>query len=221
MWCRGGRCGSASNLQDVALALEQVEQQNWLMRSRVLSQSTFLLLMAWAAALAAGADLQFRHRFIDRTLPVSDTFVGDDGLTALVDLDRDGDLEFVLGGRPARPSRLYWYEFQAADRWMRHEVGTDYLSDLGLAALDLDRDGWPDLVRSGVWYRNPGQTGQAFKRIVFDESAAGADDVLIADRDGDGKPDVVLMGDERTLLNSLCWSSIPAAGSSSTTLTLW
>jgi hypothetical protein len=40
--------------------------------------------------------------------------------------------------------------------------------------------------------------------MVFDENAAGAHDVLIADVDGDGKPDVVLMGDERTKLNALC-----------------
>ncbi|HRZ58770.1 MAG TPA: FG-GAP-like repeat-containing protein, partial [Candidatus Paceibacterota bacterium] len=56
----------------------------------------------------------------------------------------------------------------------------------------------------------PGQTGQAFERIVFDENTAGAHDVLVADLDGDDKPDVVLMGDERTQLNSLCWFSIPA-----------
>ncbi|HOY57705.1 MAG TPA: VCBS repeat-containing protein, partial [Verrucomicrobiota bacterium] len=180
------------------------------MQSRALSRSAFVFLAAYAVGVAAAADLQFRHHFIARTLPVSDTSVGDYGLTALVDLDRDGDLDFVLGGRPARPSRLYWYEFQAADRWVRREVGTDYLSDVGLAALDVDRDGWPDLVCSGVWYRNPGQSGQAFERIVFDESAAGAHDVLIADVDGDGKSDVVLMGDERTKLNSLCWFSIPA-----------
>ncbi len=180
------------------------------MQSRALSRSAFLLLVAWAAGVAAAADLQFRLHFIDRTLPVSNTSVGDYGLTALVDLDRDGDLDFVLGGRPSRPSRLYWYEFQAADRWVRREVGTDYLSDVGLAALDVDRDGWPDLVCSGVWYRNPGQAGQTFERIVFDETAAGAHDVLIADLDGDDKSDVVLMGDERTQLNSLCWFSISA-----------
>ncbi len=106
------------------------------MRSRVISQSAFLLLPAWAAGLAADADLQFRHHFVDRTPPVSNAGVGDYGLTALVDLDRDGDLDFVLGGRPSRPSRLYWYEFQAADRWVRHEVGTDYLSDVVLNLLN-------------------------------------------------------------------------------------
>ena len=51
---------------------------------------------------------------------------------------------------------------------------------------------------------------QAFERIVLDENAAGAHDILIADIDGDGKPDVVMMGDERTKLNALCWYSIPA-----------
>ena len=45
---------------------------------------------------------------------------------------------------------------------------------------------------------------------MFDENAAGAHDILVADIDRDGKPDVVMMGDERTKLNSLCWYSIPA-----------
>ena len=33
---------------------------------------------------------------------------------------------------------------------------------------------------------------------MFDESAAGAHDVLIADVDGNGKPDVVMIGDSLT-----------------------
>jgi len=181
---------------------------------RVMKPQTYcpLTLLALVAALsqpAATANLEFRHHFIDRTLPVSDKSVGDYGLTALVDLDRDGDLDFVLGGRPSQPSRLYWFEFQAADRWVRHLVGTNYLSDVGLAALDVDRDGWLDLVCSGVWYRNPGKPrDQVFERMVFDEKAAGAHDVLVADIDRDGKPDIVLLGDERTKLNALCWYTI-------------
>ncbi len=155
-------------------------------------------------------ELSFRHHFISRELPVRDKTVGDYGLTALVDLDRDGDLDFILGGRPASPSRLYWFEFQKPDIWIQHEVGTNYLSDVGLAALDVDRDGWTDLVCSGVWYRNTGRPReQQFQRFVFDEKAAGAHDIVVADIDGDMRPDIVMMGDERTQINSLRWYTVP------------
>lgn len=182
------------------------------MRSRVQSPLAFLgfALALLGGVVAGGADLRFRHHVIDRTLPVSPQGYGDYGLTALVDLDRDGDLDFVVGGRSTKPTRLYWYEHQATDRWVRHEVGTNYVSDVGLAPLDVDRDGWPDLVCSGVWYRHLGRTGGGFERLVFDETAAGAHDVLVADVNGDGTPDVLLMGDERTRLQALVWFSIPA-----------
>ncbi len=163
-------------------------------------------------AFAAEPAFLFQHHLIDRSLPVTPEFVGDYGLTALVDLDRDGDLDFVLGGRGVKPPRLYWYEYESAARWTRHNVGTDYLSDVGVAAFDVDQDGRADLVGSGVWYRNPGPGGlrDGFERIVFDDEAGGAHDVLIADIDGNARPDVVLMGDERTKLNSLSWFSIAA-----------
>jgi hypothetical protein len=180
------------------------------MELHTLSRLAMVLATAWLVRPSPGADLLFRHHFIGHDLPVTDKLVGDYGLTALVDLDRDGDLDFVLGGRPFNPSQLYWFEFQAPDRWVQHLVGTNYLSDVGLAALDVDHDGSPDLVCSGVWYRNPGKPRELpFERIVFDENAAGTHDILIADVDGDGKPDVVMMGDARTKLNALCWYSIP------------
>ncbi|MCY7349533.1 MAG: VCBS repeat-containing protein [Cytophagaceae bacterium] len=128
----------------------------------------------------------------------------------MVDPDRDGKLDFVLGGRRPEPQRLYWYQFVAADCWIRHEVGTGYQSDVGLAALDVDGDGWVDLVCSGVWYRNTGKPcDEPFQRMVFDDRAAGAHDVVVADMDGDTKPDVVVMGDTHTQLNGLHWYKIP------------
>ena len=44
---------------------------------------------------------------------------------------------------------------------------------------------------------------------MFDPNAAGAHDIVAADIDGDGKQDIVMMGDERTRLNSLRWYKIP------------
>ena len=180
------------------------------MQHRTISLLWLLSILFVGERALFAADFKFRHHFISRELPVTDKGVGDYGLTALVDVDGDGDLDFVLGGRPSRPSQLYWFEFQAPDRWAQHIVGTNFLSDVGLAPLDVDRDGWIDFVCSGVWYRNTGKPReQPFERIMFDDNAAGAHDIVIADIDRDGKPDVVMMGDERTRLNALCWYSIP------------
>jgi hypothetical protein len=110
-----------------------------------------------------------------------------------------------------KPARLYWFEFRNATNWVQHLVGTDYQSDVGLAALDVDGDGWTDLVCSGVWYRNTGRpASEPFERIVFATNAAGAHDILAADIDGDSRPDLVMMGDERTQLKALAWFKIPA-----------
>src|ERR1044072_9828781 len=103
------------------------------MKRNALFQPVWLCIIFAIPSLAA--DFRFQHHFISRDLPVSERGTGDYGLTALVDLDRDGDLDFVLGGRPSNPSQLYWFEFQTPDRWLRHLVGTNYLSDVGLAAL--------------------------------------------------------------------------------------
>jgi hypothetical protein len=170
-----------------------------------------LLFPAPAAVQSRATELHFRHHSISLDLPVSPEGTGDYGLTALVDLDRDGDLDFVLGGRFTRPSQLYWFEFQAPDHWVKHVVGSDYQSDVGLAALDVDGDGWMDLVASGVWYRNTGRPRtEPFERIVFAPNASGAHDILAADIDGDGRKEIIMMGDSRTQLNALCWFKIPA-----------
>ena len=169
------------------------------------------LLLMIATAVTEAAEFKFQHHFIDRDLPVSERGSGDYGLTALVDLDRDGDLDFVLAGRGATPPRLYWFEFEKPGTWTKHIVGTNYLSDVGLAGLDVDGDGWLDLVCSGVWYRNTGKPrGGAFERYMFDTNGAGAHDIIAADMDGDRQMDIVMMGDERTKLNALCWYAIPA-----------
>jgi hypothetical protein len=144
--------------------------------------------------------MKFKHHYIDRDLPGSNY-----GQTSLVDLDKDGDLDFITGGQDTNKT-VYWFEFQAPDNWVRHVLGTRHTSDVGGTAMDVDGDGWLDQVVGGVWYRNTGRPRAApFERIVFDASLASVHDLLGADLDRDGRVDVLTMADK----NNLRWYRIP------------
>ena len=89
--------------------------------------------------------------------------------STLVDLNRDGRLDFVTGKRfmahngsdpgEKEPLGVYWYEYRPVDRpggpagveWIRHVV--DYSSRMGggmqIPAVDVDGDGDLDLVCAG------------------------------------------------------------------------
>jgi CubicO group peptidase (beta-lactamase class C family) len=159
--------------------------------------SRFLELVGAARTDAASADalpLRFRQHFIDRDLP-GDSY----GQTSLVDLDRDGDLDFITGGRD--PNRtVYWFEFERPDRWTRHVLGTQHPSDVGGTAFDVDRDGWIDHVAGGVWYRNTGRPrAEPFERVVFDPALNAVHDLVAADVDRDGRIDILTMSDKNNL----------------------
>lgn len=153
------------------------------------------------AGAAASPRFRFRHHFIDRDLPASAY-----GQTSLVDLDRDGDLDFITGGRDADRT-VYWFQYQQPDVWKRHVLGKQHPSDVGGTAIDVDGDGWIDHVSGGVWYRNSQQPGlQPFQRIVFDAQLQSIHDLVAADLDGDGRREIVTMSDK----NDLRWYRIPS-----------
>jgi len=145
-----------------------------------------------------GAEMTFRHHFVDRELP------GDSwGQTAVADLDRDGRPDFITG---RSRGEILWYRMETPDRWVRYKLGDQSPSDVGGAALDVDGDGWVDFVAGGAWYRNTGKPRtEPFERIVFDKDLRGVHDVVVADIDGDGRPDVLTMSDQ----NNLRWYRIP------------
>ena len=90
------------------------------------------------------------------------------------------------------------------DRWTRHIVGQDSPSDVGCIALDVTGDGRLDLIAGGVWYRNSGDYSQPFERYVFDASLEAVHDIVAADIDGDGVPEIITMSDK----NDLRWYKI-------------
>ena len=149
-------------------------------------------------AASRPAGLSFRHHFIDTDLPGKGY-----GQTALADVDRDGRPEFITG---QSRGDIFWFKYRGPDRWERHLLGKDSPSDVGAAAVDVDGDGWIDLVTGGAWYQNP-RTPRArpFRRFPFDKDLAAVHDVVAADLDGDGRPEILTMSDR----NNLRWYKVP------------
>ena len=140
---------------------------------------------------------RFRHHIVDDDLPK-----GCYGQTAVADLDNDGHLEYILGGRQGT---IYRYKYRSPEEWTRHVLGEDSPSAVGACILDVDRDGWVDFVAGGAWYRNSREPGRPFERVSFDAELTHVHDVCAADIDGDGRPEVVIMSDR----NTLRWYKIP------------
>lgn len=158
-----------------------------------------LMLAAASCAGTASAQLRFVHHFGDRDLGGRNL-----GQTDLADLDRDGDLDFITG---EQRGRIFWFEYQAADKWIKHDLGGDSPSDVGGAALDVNGDGWQDFVAGGAWYENPkAPRDKPFVRHVFDERLDAVHDLILGDVDGDGRTEVVTMSDR----NDVRWYDIPA-----------
>src|SRR5688500_20203985 len=82
----------------------------------------------------ASAEMRFTHHYIDRDLPGASY-----GQTSLVDVDKDGDLDFITGGRDGQRN-VFWFEYRSADEWVRHVVGSAHPSDVGGAALDRSEE---------------------------------------------------------------------------------
>lgn len=141
---------------------------------------------------------RFEPHLVDVGLPA-----GRYGQTVLADLDNDGRLEYIVG---QQGGDIFWYAFNGPERWQRRLLGTDSPADVGAVVLDVDGDGWLDVVVGGVWYRNSRQPGTPFDRVVFDSELAGVHDVVLADLDGDGRLEILTMSDR----NDLRWYRIPA-----------
>jgi hypothetical protein len=166
----------------------------------------FALAITFAAAQSRAAEtqaVQVRHKYIASELPGRNAGLG--GIEA-ADFDRDGDIDVVVFNRG--DNQVYWFENAGKDQWPRHLAGSLSIPQLGIAVLDVDGDGWTDVVFGGVWLRNPGRPAQApFEAYTYDSRIRSEiHDLSVADIDGDGRADVVALGDREGLF----WYSLPA-----------
>jgi hypothetical protein len=104
--------------------------------------------------------------------------------------------------------------------FLSHRLGNDHAE--GISLLDMNGDGFPDLLSGAYWYQNPGADGGDWKRHQFRTVGIHNEFVSdcgewIVDVDHDGLPDLVTTG---WISNGLWWYRNP--GSKATAAgTMW
>jgi hypothetical protein len=124
------------------------------------------------------------------------------GQTSAVDVDRDGDLDFISG---TQRGVLYWSEFKSADQWDIHRIGDGAKTDVAGISVDVNGDEWLDQVSGGTWFENPGNPRDAKHWIRHETGAIAAHDHRLADVDNDGRLDLFSILDRA----GVYWYQIP------------
>jgi hypothetical protein len=158
------------------------------------------IFCAFVGLRANAAELRFQHFTIANPLP--GTSYGTAGLP-LADFDGDGDLDCALSRRDAHG--FWWYERRTDSVWVQHLIcdSTNVLQGLGAAALDVDNDGWSDLIFNQVWFKNPGTLRQKpdsrWELHEYEHSGHEVHDIIAADLNGDGRMDIATFNGKELL----------------------
>lgn len=131
-----------------------------------------------------------------------------------VDMDGDGDVDVVMAlGFYYKPgsddpdashdradNQIVWYENDGQPTgglWKKHIIGAEFDDAFEAIAADLDGDGDIDVAATSwrtpgrvAWFENTGDPRGTWKRTILKDNWRSANQVIIADLDGDGRPDI-------------------------------
>ncbi len=125
--------------------------------------------------------------------------LGQSEAAEVADVNRDGRLDIISGEN--------WYEQTTpgkdGPRWIKHHFRdlpfiAGYLEDLGDLAIDVNGDGYPDVVTSSywdsplAWWENPGKSGKPWVKHEIEKNCGGIEFSFLVDILNTGKAQQLL-----------------------------
>ncbi|MCE7929678.1 MAG: VCBS repeat-containing protein [Chloroflexi bacterium CFX7] len=168
----------------------------------VLHSSLLVIGVLAAASSSLAATNPALWRRIDSSstgvLPAPAATLVEPTAARVLDVDGDGDNDFIIAGRKGPPALTLWR--YNAGRWAPEVIEPDSLRiEAGGASHDIDGDGDQDVVFGGDnssgniwWWENPyPKTGRWARHVIKSDKPTKHHDMIFGDFDGDGRAELV------------------------------